>query len=59
MRSRSDDDDAFAQRVADPDVAILSMTITEGGYSLEQPNPTIEAIAERPRRPPRRRRAAR
>jgi mannitol 2-dehydrogenase len=39
------DDVAFAQRIADPDVAILSMTITEGGYSLAQPNPTIEAIA--------------
>jgi mannitol 2-dehydrogenase len=35
---------AFAQQVAEPDVAILSMTITEGGYSLDQPNPTIEAI---------------
>jgi mannitol 2-dehydrogenase len=39
------DEDAFAHRIADPEVAILSMTITEGGYSLEQPNPTIEAIA--------------
>jgi mannitol 2-dehydrogenase len=38
------DDAAFAQRIADPDVAILSMTITEGGYSLAKPNPTIEAI---------------
>jgi mannitol 2-dehydrogenase len=36
--------DAFAQQVASPEVAILSMTITEGGYSLETPNPTIEAI---------------
>jgi mannitol 2-dehydrogenase len=36
---------AFGGRVARPDVAILSMTITEGGYSLEAPNPTIEAIA--------------
>ena len=35
----------FARRIADPEVAILSMTITEGGYSLEEPNPTIEAIA--------------
>jgi len=35
---------AFAQQVAQPDVAILSMTITEGGYSLEKPNPTIDAI---------------
>src|SRR3954470_23497817 len=39
------DQDAFAQRIADQEVAILSMTITEGGYSLEQTNPTIEAIA--------------
>jgi mannitol 2-dehydrogenase len=39
------DEHAFAQRIADPEVAILSMTITEGGYSLEQTNPTIEAIA--------------
>ena len=39
------DEDAFARRIADPEVAILSMTITEGGYSLERPNPTIEAIA--------------
>ena len=37
---------AFAQQVADPEVAILSMTITEGGYSLERPNPTIEAIVD-------------
>jgi mannitol 2-dehydrogenase len=36
--------DAFAQQVANPDVAILSLTITEGGYSLDKPNPTIEAI---------------
>ncbi|HEX7527222.1 MAG TPA: mannitol dehydrogenase family protein [Gaiellaceae bacterium] len=35
---------AFAEQIARPDVAILSMTITEGGYSLEKPNPTIEAI---------------
>jgi mannitol 2-dehydrogenase len=39
------DDPAFAQQIARPDVAILSMTITEGGYSLEKPNPTLEAIA--------------
>ncbi len=38
------DVDAFAQQVAHPDVAILSLTITEGGYSLDKPNPTIEAI---------------
>ena len=36
--------DAFEQQVAQPDVAILSLTITEGGYSLDKPNPTIEAI---------------
>jgi mannitol 2-dehydrogenase len=41
-----DDAHAFAQRVADPVVEILSMTITEGGYGLERPNPTIEAIAD-------------
>jgi mannitol 2-dehydrogenase len=41
-----DDARAFAQQVADPVVAILSMTITEGGYGLERPNPTIEAIAD-------------
>ena len=34
----------FAAQVARPEVAILSLTITEGGYSLEEPNPTIEAI---------------
>jgi mannitol 2-dehydrogenase len=34
----------FARHVADPEIAILSMTITEGGYSLDEPNPTIEAI---------------
>ena len=38
-------DAAFAERLADPDVAIFSLTITEGGYSLERSNPTIEAIA--------------
>jgi mannitol 2-dehydrogenase len=41
-----DDARAFAQRVADPVVEILSMTITEGGYGLERPNPTLEAIAD-------------
>jgi mannitol 2-dehydrogenase len=39
------DAEAFAAQIASPDVAILSMTITEGGYSMEKPNPTIEAIA--------------
>jgi len=38
------DGSAFAERVADPQVAILSLTITEGGYSLVNRNPTIEAI---------------
>jgi mannitol 2-dehydrogenase len=38
------DADAFARRVADPNVSILSLTITEGGYSLAGPNATIEAI---------------
>jgi mannitol 2-dehydrogenase len=38
------DDGAFARRVADPEVAILSLTITEGGYSLAAGNPTMEAI---------------
>jgi mannitol 2-dehydrogenase len=38
------DQDAFSARVADPEVAILSLTITEGGYSLATRNPTIEAI---------------
>ncbi len=37
-------DRAFAARVADPELAILSLTITEGGYSLARANPTIEAI---------------
>jgi mannitol 2-dehydrogenase len=39
------DEAAFVQQIANPDVAILSLTITEGGYSLAKPNPTIEAIA--------------
>ena len=36
---------AFARQVSDPEVAILSMTITEGGYSFDEPNATMEAIA--------------
>jgi mannitol 2-dehydrogenase len=36
--------DAFNRHVADPDITILSLTITEGGYSLEGGNPTIDAI---------------
>ena len=35
----------FTQKIADPALAILSMTITEGGYSLAHANPTLEAIA--------------
>jgi mannitol 2-dehydrogenase len=38
------DADAFSAQVASSEVAILSLTITEGGYSLAQTNPTIEAI---------------
>jgi mannitol 2-dehydrogenase len=38
------DPEALNREVADPDLAILSLTITEGGYSVEAPNPTIEAI---------------
>jgi mannitol 2-dehydrogenase len=40
-----DDPAAVAETIADPETAILSLTITEAGYSLERPNPTIEAIA--------------
>jgi mannitol 2-dehydrogenase len=40
----ADDVDAFARRVADPELAILSMTITEGGYALTGGNATIESI---------------
>jgi mannitol 2-dehydrogenase len=36
--------DRFTQLVADPELAILSLTITEGGYSLANGNPTIEEI---------------
>jgi mannitol 2-dehydrogenase len=39
------DQHAFAAQIADPELAILSMTITEGGYSLAQPNATLEAVA--------------
>jgi len=39
-----DDPAAVAMKIADPETAILSLTITESGYSLERPNPTIEAI---------------
>lgn len=37
---------AFATLVAHPDVAILSLTITEGGYTLAGGNQTIEAIVQ-------------
>jgi mannitol 2-dehydrogenase len=40
----SGDESAFARLVADPELAILSLTITEGGYSLTSRNETIEAI---------------
>jgi mannitol 2-dehydrogenase len=40
-----DDPSSVAARIADPETAVLSLTITESGYSLEEPNPTIEAIA--------------
>jgi mannitol 2-dehydrogenase len=36
----------FAMRVADPVLAILSLTITEGGYALTGGNPTIAAIVD-------------
>jgi mannitol 2-dehydrogenase len=36
----------FSRQVADSELSILSMTITEGGYSLERANPTIEAIVD-------------
>ena len=39
------DVDAFAALLADPELAIFSMTITEGGYSLAHGNPTLEAVA--------------
>jgi mannitol 2-dehydrogenase len=37
---------AFATQVADPGIEILSLTITESGYSLETRNATIEAIVD-------------
>jgi mannitol 2-dehydrogenase len=40
----ADDPAVFREHVAHPDVVILSLTITEGGYSLVDGNPTIEAI---------------
>jgi mannitol 2-dehydrogenase len=41
-----DDPGAFAGQVADPGIEILSLTITESGYSLETRNATIEAIVD-------------
>jgi mannitol 2-dehydrogenase len=38
------DAQAFAARVADRQLAILSLTITEAGYSLAGGNPTIEGV---------------
>ncbi len=40
-----DDAATVAATIAVPETAILSLTITESGYSLERPNPTIDAIA--------------
>ncbi len=34
----------FSERATDPVLAILSLTITEGGYALENGNETIEAV---------------
>jgi mannitol 2-dehydrogenase len=39
------DPEVVAEQIADPETAILSLTITEAGYSLERPNLTIQAIA--------------
>jgi mannitol 2-dehydrogenase len=36
--------DILVERVADPQVAILSLTITEGGYSVAHGNETIEVL---------------
>jgi mannitol 2-dehydrogenase len=41
-----DDPEAFAAQIADPGIEILSLTITESGYSLETRNATIEAIVD-------------
>jgi mannitol 2-dehydrogenase len=35
---------AFSAGVADPGLAVLSLTITEGGYTVTNRNPTIETI---------------
>jgi mannitol 2-dehydrogenase len=41
-----DDPRAFAAQIADPGIEILSLTITESGYSLETRNATIETIVD-------------
>jgi mannitol 2-dehydrogenase len=41
-----DDPAAFAVQIAEPGIEILSLTITESGYSLEKQNATIEAIVD-------------
>src|SRR6266540_3668940 len=41
-----DEPQAFAAQIADPGIEILSLTITESGYSLETRNATIEAIVD-------------
>ena len=38
------DETTFSRLVADPHLAILSLTITEGGYSLATRNDTIESV---------------
>ena len=40
-----DDSAAVARQIADPAVAILSLTVTEAGYSTDTPNATFGAIA--------------
>ena len=42
----ADDQRTFSTLVADPELAILSLTITEGGYALTSGNATIEAIVD-------------
>jgi mannitol 2-dehydrogenase len=41
-----DDPRAVAAQIAEPGIEILSMTITESGYSLDTRNATIEAIVD-------------
>jgi mannitol 2-dehydrogenase len=41
-----DDSEMFAAQIADAGIEILSLTITESGYSLATRNATIEAIAD-------------